>query len=46
LPRFFTGTALVLSAPSTRARLAAAIDAVSLAALFASRPTTGADVRR
>jgi hemolysin III len=32
----FTGTALVLSAPSPRARLAAAIYAVSVAALFAS----------
>jgi predicted membrane channel-forming protein YqfA (hemolysin III family) len=32
----FTGTALVLSAPSARARLAAAIYAVSVAALFAS----------
>ena len=32
----FTGTALVLSAPSSRARLAAAIYAVSVAALFAS----------
>jgi hemolysin III len=31
-----TGTALVLSAPSARARLAAAIYAVSVAALFAS----------
>jgi hypothetical protein len=30
----FTGTALVLSAPSTRARLAPAIYAVSVAALF------------
>jgi hemolysin III len=32
----FTGTALVLSAPPSRARLAAAIYAVSVAALFAS----------
>jgi hemolysin III len=32
----FTGTALVLSAPSPRARLAAAIYAVSVVALFAS----------
>jgi hypothetical protein len=32
----FTGSALVLSAPSARARLAAAIYAVSVAALFAS----------
>ena len=32
----FTGTALVLSAPSPRARLAAAIFAGSVAALFAS----------
>jgi hemolysin III len=32
----FTGTALVLSAPSPRARVAAAIYAVSVAALFAS----------
>jgi hemolysin III len=32
----FTGTALVLSAPSSRARLAAAIYAVSVVALFAS----------
>jgi hemolysin III len=32
----FTGTALVLGAPSPRARLAAAIYAVSVAALFAS----------
>jgi hypothetical protein len=32
----FTGTALVLSAPSTRVRLTAAIYAVSVAALFGS----------